>query len=202
MGFNSGLKGLTCSSPLCWQKIYWKYGTVRLKCTLQKIIVDLNTYEHLVDLMMAQMKGSKHVVKPIKAVDQFGYNTAVFCDCPILFNISISLFALRPEHFIQCELWCKMDGAWFRPLTSNEVTSYTVPSEYSLSYRWQIRRSDVRCGCCCFRHPRQGQDIKVNNKQCGGQWPLTGCWSPIHNRLRPCGCRNDSMHISTTVEQI
>jgi len=25
----------------------------------------LNTYEHLVDLMMTQMKGSKHAVKPI-----------------------------------------------------------------------------------------------------------------------------------------
>jgi len=48
----------------------------------------LNTYEHLVDLMMTQIKGSKHVVKPItqfkKNVDQFGHNTAVFCDCPIL----------------------------------------------------------------------------------------------------------------------
>jgi len=32
---------------------------------LQQTVVDLNTYEHLVDLMMAQMKGSKHVVKPI-----------------------------------------------------------------------------------------------------------------------------------------
>jgi len=27
-----------------------------------KTVVDLNTYEHLVDLMMTQMKGSKHVV--------------------------------------------------------------------------------------------------------------------------------------------
>ena len=30
-----------------------------------KTVVDLNTYEHLVDLMMDQMKGSKHVVKSI-----------------------------------------------------------------------------------------------------------------------------------------
>jgi len=115
---------------------------------------------------------------------------------------SISLFALCPEHSIQWELWCKTDGAWFRPLTSNEVTPFTLPSECSLSYRWQIRRSVVRCGCCCFRHPRQGQGIKVNNKHCGGQWPLTGCWSPIHKSLRPCGCQDDSRQISATLEQI
>jgi len=45
MGFNLGFKGLTCSSPLCWQFIYWRYGAVtKHSCIVVKLAYVLLIY--------------------------------------------------------------------------------------------------------------------------------------------------------------
>jgi hypothetical protein len=65
----------------------------------KKTVVDLNTYEHLVDLMMDQMKGSKHVVKSItqlkKTYANLGTIQLCFVTVPYFQYRHINIFIFR-----------------------------------------------------------------------------------------------------------